>query len=134
MEGESLVPATVHLDTHVIIWMTMGEHSRLSETVIKHINFSTVVISPTVILELQYLVEVKKIEGNPVKIIDKLQSLIGLEICNDSFESVVKESLRLSWTRDPFDRLIVAQAALAKAPLITKDDSIHKHYAHAVWD
>lgn len=124
----------VHLDTHVIIWMAMKEHHRLPEEVIKRINTSTVMISPVVILELQYLVESKKIEGSPIRIIEKLQTVIGLEICKDPFESVIKESLHLSWTRDPFDRLIVAQALMTKAPLLTKDKEIHRHYHRAVWD
>jgi PIN domain nuclease of toxin-antitoxin system len=35
--------------------------------------------------------------------------------------------------RDPFDRLIVAQAVVAKAPLITRDRTIHRHSAVAWW-
>ena len=38
-----------------------------------------------------------------------------------------------SWTRDPFDRMIVAQAALREAPLLTKDRVLHEHYDRAVW-
>ena len=124
----------LHLDTHVVIWIAAKEHHRLPQAVIKRINDSTLMISPAVILELQYLVEIKKIEGNPLGIIEKLQAVIGLEICKDPFESVIKESLRLSWTRDPFDRLIVAQASMAKTPLLTKDREIHRHYSRAVWD
>ena len=45
----------------------------------------------------------------------------------------VEAAERLSWTRDPFDRLIVAQASLAGAPLVTKDRMIRKHFAKAAW-
>jgi PIN domain nuclease of toxin-antitoxin system len=125
---------TVHLDTHLVIWIAMKEHHRLPETLIKRINVSTLMISPAVILEFQYLVETKKIEGNPLKIIEKLQALIGLEICKDPFESVIRESLNLSWTRDPFDRMIVAQALIAKTVLLTKDREIRRHYSRAIWE
>jgi len=37
------------------------------------------------------------------------------------------------WTRDPFDRLIVAHAIKANCNLLTKDEKIRKNYAHAVW-
>jgi len=37
------------------------------------------------------------------------------------------------WTRDPFDRIIVGNAAAENAVLITKDNSILEHYEHAVW-
>ncbi|MBI2375021.1 MAG: hypothetical protein HYV07_13575 [Deltaproteobacteria bacterium] len=33
-----------------------------------------------------------------------------------------------------FDRFIVAEAALEKAQLLTKNKEIRKHYARAVWD
>lgn len=34
---------------------------------------------------------------------------------------------------DPFDRLIVSQASLQEAPLVTKDGDIHEHYRGALW-
>jgi PIN domain nuclease of toxin-antitoxin system len=45
----------------------------------------------------------------------------------------VLQALPLSWTRDPFDRLIVAQAAVRDAPLLTKDRAIRRRYRAAVW-
>ena len=44
------------------------------------------------------------------------------------------ESVKETWTPDPFDRLIVAQARLLDASLITKDELIHKHYKKAIWN
>ena len=41
--------------------------------------------------------------------------------------------MRQSWTGDPFDRIIVAQAALRRASLITKDADIRAHYDRALW-
>jgi PIN domain nuclease of toxin-antitoxin system len=37
------------------------------------------------------------------------------------------------WTRDPFDRLITAQAAVGSDVLITKDATITANYPRAVW-
>ena len=39
-----------------------------------------------------------------------------------------------TWTRDPFDRVIVAQARLRGAPLLTKDRAIHAGYERAIWE
>jgi PIN domain nuclease of toxin-antitoxin system len=41
----------------------------------------------------------------------------------------------VSWTRDPFDRLIVAQARCTRRSiaLITKDRLIRRHFKGAVW-
>jgi PIN domain nuclease of toxin-antitoxin system len=45
-------------------------------------------------------------------IILNLSDLIGLRICDKHFNTIVKGAFALSWTRDPFDRIIVANAAL----------------------
>ena len=42
-------------------------------------------------------------------------------------------SIQQDWTRDTFDRLIVAQAKTRDASLLTKDRTILEHYPHAVW-
>jgi PIN domain nuclease of toxin-antitoxin system len=39
----------------------------------------------------------------------------------------------LTWTRDPFDRLITAHALCYNASLCTRDGTIRDHYSHAVW-
>jgi len=57
----------------------------------------------------------------------------AFDASDERFEAVVAESLALIWTRDPFDRLIVATAALNQAPLITRDRRIQEHYARSVW-
>jgi PIN domain nuclease of toxin-antitoxin system len=44
------------------------------------------------------------------------------------------EALSVSWTSDPFDRIIVGQAkANREAILITADTLIRQHYPAAVW-
>ncbi len=62
-----------------------------------------------------------------------LAGSLGLGVCALPFERVVETAQRQAWTRDPFDRLIVAQASLAAAPLLTKDRTIREHYAKAAW-
>ncbi|MBF0532683.1 MAG: PIN domain nuclease [Candidatus Omnitrophica bacterium] len=124
----------MHLDTHTAIWLGMKELHRLPAKVIQRINVSTPMISPLVILEMQYIAETKKIEITPWEIIENLQAALGLEICKDPYEWVIRESLNLSWTRDPFDRLIVANSSLAQVPLLTKDRVILRNYSRAIWD
>ena len=62
-----------------------------------------------------------------------LGARIGLSVCDKPFERVVQEALALSWTRDPFDRLIVAQAAVGGDLLVTRDKTILQHYEPARW-
>lgn len=41
--------------------------------------------------------------------------------------------LDYSWTRDPLDRIIVANANLNNDTLVTKDENILKNYERAIW-
>lgn len=84
-------------------------------------------------LELQYLYEIERVSEPAAPVLDALHAALGLTVCTAAFAAVVREAESHAWTRDPFDRLIVAQAALREAPLVTKDDSLHDHYPAAVW-
>ncbi|MGZ8256497.1 MAG: type II toxin-antitoxin system VapC family toxin [Gallionella sp.] len=50
-----------------------------------------------------------------------------------TFSAFIGTALLLNWTRDPFDRIIAAQAAHRKSPLLTADQNMLKHYAAAIW-
>lgn len=123
----------IYLDTHVVVWLYAGELTLFPKQVVRILENEELLISPIVLLELQYLLEVEKIKAKPEKIFSELEEEIGLKICRQEFCKVVMESLKQSWTRDPFDRLIVAQARLAQAFLITKDQFILKNYSKALW-
>jgi PIN domain nuclease of toxin-antitoxin system len=58
---------------------------------------------------------------------------IGLRICAKPIDEVVSRAIPYNWTRDPFDRLIVAHAALGDDLLISKDEAILDNYLHARW-
>jgi PIN domain nuclease of toxin-antitoxin system len=54
-------------------------------------------------------------------------------VCDLPFRTVVEYALKENWGRDPFDRLIVANAKAAEAPLVTKDARIRRHYSRVIW-
>lgn len=54
-------------------------------------------------------------------------------MCDLPFPDVVKRALTVTWTQDPFDRLIVAQAATRNARLLTKDRVLRKRYGLSIW-
>jgi PIN domain nuclease of toxin-antitoxin system len=85
-----------------------------------------------VVLELEYLHEIGRLRVRASQIIAALTSELGLSVCDRPFENVAMQATHESWTRDVFDRIIVAQARLAKAALITRDSDILAHYNKAV--
>ncbi len=124
----------IHLDTHVAVWLYAKELGLFSKRGLESIETNDLFISPMVTLELEYLYESGRIRVKSGVICDSLNQAVGLRVCDHSFAAVVRASLDQAWTRDPFDRIIVAQAKLADAPLLTKDSAIIKHYKKAFWD
>jgi len=123
----------IYLDTHVIVWLYAGLSEQFSEPARQLINNHDTLISPIVRLELQYLYEIQRVTVDANAIVADLTNRIGLQVCDKPFDLVVQQALAHSWTRDPFDRLIVANAALNNAILLSKDQNILAHYAQARW-
>ena len=123
----------IYLDTHAVLWLYMGQLNFFPPHVCGLIDEKPFAISPVVTLELQYLHEIGRLKDSGEKTVHVLEKELGLKVAVQDFAKIVKESLKLSWTRDPFDRLIVAQAALTSSTLITRDEKILKHYSHALW-
>jgi PIN domain nuclease of toxin-antitoxin system len=125
--------AKLYCDTHVVVWLYSKALDQFTPRGIKMMEGHDLVISPMVCLELDYLREIKKITVQGQKIIEELSGKIGLQVCDASFSGVITVASELSWTRDPFDRIIVAQAKLQKAHLLTRDQAIRDIYSRATW-
>lgn len=122
----------VFLDTHIIVWLYDALLNKLSSHAQSVLENSDIKISPISILELQYLYEIKRVRVKPKTIIHHLEMNIDLKKDETLFSDVVAEAMSFTWTRDPFDRIIVAQAKCNKAYLITADQLIHSHYPLSV--
>ena len=123
----------IFLDTHVAIWLYSGMLDLFKPKVLQLINDNQVCISQIVRLEMKYLNEIGRINQHPDMIIDALIDEIGLVFSNNSIERIVSQAIHLDFTRDPFDRVIVADAYINNSFLITKDQNIRKNYKYAVW-
>ena len=124
----------IYLDTHAVVWLYAKELDRFTEKGLESLDANELLMSPMVTLELEYLHETGRIQVKSRVICESLKQTVGLRVCELPFAAVAHVSLDQTWTRDPFDRLIVAQAKLADAPLLTKDSIIIKHYKKAFWD
>ena len=123
----------IRLDTHVVVWLFAGDLGRLSPAARELIEREQSMISPAVELELTFLGEIDRITASAREIVDDLGQRIGLERSTSSFRDVVGAAHRLSWTRDPFDRLIVGDAVATSSQLVTKDRHIREQCDFAVW-
>ena len=123
-----------YLDTHVAVWLHDGLVERLSTSAKQRIESSDLLISPMVLLELQYLFDRKRLAVEPMPIYTYLQATFGVGLCSYAFPAIVVEAIQCGWTNDPFDRIVVAHAkANNGAALITADTLIRRYYSGAVW-
>ncbi|MDM8539079.1 hypothetical protein QUF70_20190 [Desulfobacterales bacterium HSG17] len=66
--------------------------------------------------------------------ISVLEEEIGLQLSQMPFSLIIEEARNINWTRDPFDRIITAEAIIKENDLlITKDTTIRKYCEITVW-
>jgi PIN domain nuclease of toxin-antitoxin system len=122
----------LYLDTHIAIELG-AERLNLAKEALRLLDRDPDLrISPIAVLEFQFLHEVGRLRPGPDVVIQTLASEFGLRVCDRPFDAVVRQACQEAWTRDPFDRIIVAQARLARAPLLTRDTTMQAHYEKAL--
>ena len=122
-----------YLDTHAAVRLSDGR-GRIGRNAARLIQRADLRCSPIVLVEMEYLFEIGRLTLPAKDILQKLEHELGVGICDLSFSKVAEASLHEKWTRDPFDRIIVAQAkANGLAWLISADEQVAKHYQRTVW-
>ena len=132
---------TVAVDTHALVYQFTGQLRRLgarARAVFNRVERGqdSLLIPFTVLEEVMLLSEARKIRLRlPFR--DLLISLMQADNyelgMNDA--ALLLEASALIGIRDPYDRLIVAQARVAGIPLVTGDEEIHESgLVRIVWD
>jgi PIN domain nuclease of toxin-antitoxin system len=127
---------TTYLDTSVAIWLAQRSLDRISQPALDHLKKPDMecLLSPAVLLELQFLYEIKRILLPPADIRRKLEREFGVEVCDLDFLTITTTALDEGWTRDPFDRMITAHArANGLSWLVTSDRRIRESYPRSIW-
>ena len=123
----------IYLDTHVVVWLYAGLTGKFNQPVKDLINDHTLYICPVVRLELQNLYEIQRVTDDADTIVADLSMRMGLKVCDKDFNATVSKAMTSSWTRDPIDRLIVANAGLNDDILISKDQNMLGNYLNTKW-
>ena len=86
----------IYLDTHVILWLYARAKHLIEDE-------RDILISPMVLLELDYLHEVGQTTLASTPVYDYLHQRIDLQVCKKAFADVIQTASQQSWTRDPFE-------------------------------
>ncbi len=123
-----------YLDTNPVIYLHSND-ARLTQRAKEQIeNADDLLASAMVMLELEMLYERGVLRYSACEILADLNQQIGLSVCQLPMATIMSSALSVKWTREPGDRIIVANAiANNEAPLITSDRRIHEHYENAIW-
>ena len=110
------------LDTHVLIWATENNHSRLSKKILTEIVSSKndVYFSTASLWEISIKKNLGKIQ---IDLEDFVAKLAKMDILNlpIEVEHILKLSNLPNYHRDPFDRILIAQSLSELMKLYTHD-------------
>lgn len=108
------------LDTNALIWL----HRHDERVAALARGTGRLYISPASILELQFLSEAGRIRFTRNATLAHVVHDDRWAIDDPPSIAWFEEAVGVGWTRDPFDRLLVAHARLRKWPLATGDSRV----------
>lgn len=123
------------LDTHVLLWW-LREDPHLSKTALDLIRDSAneILVSAAVGWEIAIKVNLGKIR--PATLIAGLEDIVSREAFVElpvSLAHAVRAGLLPMHHRDPFDRLLVAQAELMHLPILSADETLDSYHVRRLW-
>lgn len=114
------------LDTHIFLWALSNTDKLSSETIKLIQNEDNIVfVSVATLWELQIKKSLGKIKLP--KLFEESIPQYGYEILNVNLNHVSKLNNLPMIHRDPFDRMLIAQAKAEHLSLVTKDQDILKY-------
>ena len=125
----------VLLDTHAFIWW-MVDYARLSKAAVAALSNADnrVLISAVVAWELAIKINAGKIQ--PTSLISGLEGALAQQpfaALPIGMEHAVRAGLLPLHHRDPFDRLLVAQAQALGIPILSADRGLDAYDVRRVW-
>jgi PIN domain nuclease of toxin-antitoxin system len=115
-------PVVILLDTNAVIWLHQ-RHQRARPLERR----ARLYLSPATILELQFLVEAGRLRLRRGASVAEIASDPRWLLDEPPAGRWFSTALDLAWTRDPFDRLIVAHARVRGWKLATGDGRLIGH-------
>jgi PIN domain nuclease of toxin-antitoxin system len=121
------------LDTHSLIFHLYDPDFLGPNAKKVFIDPSSKFLVPTMaLLEMQYLIEIGKIESAISDCIRYIEQSENMRIVSLA-ESELADAIAEKGSRDPFDRTILAAARCRLIPIITRDRWMKSRYPRVIW-
>lgn len=132
-----MTPDTYLLDTHTFLWLASDDRRlpvRVRTLALDHRN--TLLLSVASIWELAIKASLGKLELRvPLSDLIKTQRTdLGVRVLPIEPEHALRVGQLEFHHRDPFDRLLVAQAVVEGVPLLSNDAQLDEYPVGRVWD
>jgi PIN domain nuclease of toxin-antitoxin system len=115
------------LDTHYLIWIVTNARRLKKFPWLQ--RYTPWRVSPVSFLEIQLLAESGRLRFRPAELTAAIQADPRF-LLDDVFVSILLyKALNLSWTRDPFDRMLAAHSLARQLPLCTTDSEVQANHA-----
>ena len=113
------------LDTHLLLW-SLSQPSKLSTTVRRKIDAAEVYASAASIWEISIKSTLGKLDANPREVLDGIEPA-GFNFLAVSGEHAARVAELPLLHKDPFDRILVAQALVEPMILLTNDGALQEY-------
>lgn len=125
------------LDTSTFLWITGGDLNRLSQKARQAVENSenSFCLSTASLWEIAIKYSLKRLELNlsPKEMVSELKKTSTLDFIGISPEHVVAVADLPFHHKDPFDRLLIAQAQVEGFPILTPDPEFRKYGIKTIW-
>lgn len=85
-------------------------------------------VSPISFLEVQFLTEVGKLEANTDQFMEAVGRDARFVVDEVPLVPLIERAVQVTWTRDPFDRLLAAHSEARAVPLCTVDRQLRAQH------
>lgn len=119
------------VDSHALLWFVAGNTRRIGRSLRARIEGEATTISVASLWEIAIKVSLGKLDA-PDDLPERVQQL-GFELLPVTHDHVWRVRRLPFHHRDPFDRLLVAQAQEQGLPIVTADPAFQAYDVKVVW-
>lgn len=119
------------VDSHTLLWFAAGDRERIGKALQARIEAEATLLSTASLWEIAMKSSLGKLEAPddlPVQV-----EQLGFDLLPVTAEHAWRVRQLPLHHRDPFDRLLIAQAQLERVPIVTADPAFGDYDVTVVW-